>query len=53
MLVGPVYVGLSILDSRLPPGGVAQLAAVIAAGPTHATSRPRPDRPGGRASADR
>ena len=53
LLVGPVYAGLSILDTPPPPGGAGQFAAVIAAGLTHASSPPRPGRAQGKASVKR
>jgi hypothetical protein len=40
LLVGPVYAGLSILNTPPRPGAAGQLAAVIAAGLTHAPAPP-------------
>jgi hypothetical protein len=48
LLVGPVYAGLSILDTPPPAGAARQLAAVIAAGLIHAPAPARPGRTRGR-----
>jgi len=53
LLVGPVYAGLSILDTPPPAGAAEQFAAVIAAGLTHAQAKPHPDPTLGKASAKR
>jgi AcrR family transcriptional regulator len=53
LLVGPVYAGLSILDTPPPAGAAGQLAVLIAAGLTYPPAPPRPNQPPGPGKSQR